>query len=88
VLLVCLNRLLEASVRSQPTSVLGKTAGTVSLAPSTGQVLDWVRMLLDAHFARLTLLVRAPGGAALQVRFCVVKEWVEGLCCGALGLRR
>lgn len=66
VLLVCLNRLLEASVRSQPTSVVGKTAGTVSLAPSTGQVLDWVRMLLDAHFARLTLLVRAPGGAALQ----------------------
>lgn len=32
--------------------------------PSYGQVLDWVRMTLDAHFARLLLLARAPAGSS------------------------
>ena len=73
-LLACLYRLLAAQatyagISSGAAATSSSSASPAVLPlrlPTYGQVLDWVRMTLDAHFPRLLLLARAPGGEGSQ----------------------
>ena len=62
-LLSCLLRLLRVASSLPPVGAGGAaTAGAASLRlPSQSQVLDWLRMTFDAHFARLALACRTTG---------------------------
>jgi hypothetical protein len=51
----------------------GKSRYGVVLLPSFGQVLDWLRMTLDSHYAKLVLLARADA-----------QDGSEGLVCSLL----
>ena len=66
-LLAALNRLFLASLVEAPdASGESVAAARVPPPPRTGQVVDWMRMLLDAHFARLAILVRSAGGSEVR----------------------
>jgi hypothetical protein len=70
-------------------------AGPVSacllpVLPSYGQVLDWVRMAIDAHFARVVLLVKGePRGplAALLRDLVAAVDGAVALCDGVAALK-
>lgn len=62
-----------AKASAAASSASGSGSGSASLVvpapvrllmPSLGQVLDWVRMVVDAHFPRLILAANAAGPAA------------------------
>ena len=64
---------LEKNV-SSPSSRTGNLADQsrpgVVLLPSFGQVLDWLRMTLDSHYAKLVLLARADAQEGSQGLVC------------------
>lgn len=68
--------------------VLWHGATPKTKVPALGQVIDWARMLIDAHFSQLVLL--AKGDAQLRDRVMELQTLVAeevGLCEAVSGLR-
>lgn len=53
---IAMRKLIKAAVNPPEKSL---TELPSLLFPSAGQILDWIRMLVDSHFARLVILARA-----------------------------
>lgn len=65
-LLSCLLRLLRVVASLPPTTAAASPPATATplRLPAPAQVLDWLRMTFDAHFARLALACRAAADGA------------------------